>query len=107
MDTLPQFEPPKYTELREWWKKYRHVPEVARLILEVQTQRYALSEMRSMAEFARDQAKKDAPELLRKGYALPQLHRRLEAELRRCGQVYPLYKFSKEDLKRMSSHDIR
>jgi hypothetical protein len=107
MDNLPQFEPPRYAELREWWKKYRHNPDVLRLILEVQTQRYALAEMRSMAEFARDQAKKEAPDLLRKGYALPRLHRRLETEVRRGGQIYPEYKFSKEDSERRKTHEFR
>ncbi|MFM0302403.1 hypothetical protein PQQ99_19990 [Paraburkholderia sediminicola] len=103
MDTLPQFEPPRYAELREWWKKYRGNPDVIRLILEVQTQRYAFSEMRTMAEFARDQAAEEAPELLDKGKALANLHRRLEQELRRSGRVYPEHKFSD----RRSSHEFR
>jgi hypothetical protein len=107
MDTLPQFEPPQYAELREWWKKYRGNRDVIRLILEVQTQRYALSEMRTMAEFARDHAAQEAPELLYKGNPLAKLHRRLEQELKRGGKVYPEHKFSKEDLERRSSHEFR
>lgn len=102
---LPQFDPPLYEELREWWHKYRGNRDILRLILEVQTQRYAIAEMRMMAEAARKHAAEEAPELVRNGQMLPKLHRRLEDELKRAGRVYPEYKFSKEDEKRRSSHE--
>ena len=40
VDTLPPFDPPQYAELRDWWKKHPNA-DVRRLILEVQTLRYA------------------------------------------------------------------
>jgi hypothetical protein len=107
MDTLPQFDPPRYDELREWWMKYRGNSDIRRLILEVQTQRYALSEMRDIAESARNYARQHAPETLGNDRSLTRLHRRLEDELRRGGQVYPEYKFSKEYLERRSGRAPR
>lgn len=104
---LPQFDPPLYDELREWWTKYRGNRDIIRLILEVQAQRYAIAEMRMMADAARKQAAEEAPELLRNGRMFPKLQRRLEDELKRVGRVYPEYKFSKEDEKRRSSHEPR
>lgn len=101
MDTLPQFESPLYAELREWWVKYHGNPDVRRLILEVQTQRYAFAEMRMMAESAVNEVKEEAPEVIHKGRALPRLHRRLEEELRRCGRIYPEYKLSKSEAERI------
>src|SRR6266702_3565874 len=98
---LPPFDPPLYAELREWWQKYRN-QDIHRLILEVQTQRYALAELRTMAEVARGQAAEEAPELLHNGRMLPKLHRRLEEELRRVGRVYPESKATREDRKRRS-----
>lgn len=100
MDTLPPFDPPLYAELRDWWKKHPSA-DVRRLILEVQTLRYAISEMRTLAEDARRQATEEAPELLYNGRALPKLHRRLENELRRCGRVYAPHKLSPEEEKRI------
>jgi hypothetical protein len=104
---LPPFDPPQYDELREWWLQYRGNTDVLRLILEVQAQRYAIAEMRMMADAARRQAADEAPELLHKGRALPQLHRRLEQELKRGGRIYPEPKLSKEDKRRRSSHEPR
>lgn len=101
MDTLPQFDPPLYAELREWWQKYRGNPDVMRLILEVQTQRYALAEMRTMAEDVRRQAAEEAPELLHNGRAFPKLHRKLEQDLKRVGRVYPEHKMSKAEAERI------
>lgn len=99
--TLPSFDPPQYDELREWWKTYRGNTDVLRLILEVQSQRYAIAEMRMMADAARRQAAEEAPELLAKGRALPKLHRRLEQELKRGGRIYPEPKLSKAEAERI------
>lgn len=99
--TLPSFDPPQYDELREWWKTYRGNTDVLRLILEVQSQRYAIAEMRMMADAARRQAAEEAPELLGKGRALPKLQRRLEQELKRGGRIYPEPKLSKAEAERI------
>lgn len=98
---LPPFDPPDYFELREWWQKYRD-GDIRRLILEVQTQRYALAELRTMSETVLRRAAEEAPELLHKGEMLPKLHRRIETELRRGGRVYPESKAVHEDGKRRS-----
>lgn len=98
---LPPFDPPEYFELREWWQKYRDW-DIHRLILEVQTQRYALAELRTMSESVLRQAATEAPEMLHKGQTLPKLHRRIEQELRRGGRVYPESKGVHEDGKRRS-----
>jgi hypothetical protein len=98
---LPPFDPPDYFELREWWQKYRE-GDIRRLILEVQTQRYALAELRIMSETVLRQVAEEAPQLLDKGQTLPKLHRRIEKELRRGGRVYPESKAVHEDGKRRS-----
>ncbi len=98
---LPPFDPPDYFELRDWWRKYRE-RDIRRLILEVQTQRIALAELRTMSEMVLRQAADDAPEMVQKGRALPKLHRRIEAELRRGGRVYPESKAVEQDGKRRS-----
>lgn len=98
---LPPFDPPRYVELRDWWPRYRD-RNIRRLILEVQTQRYALSELRIMSETVLRQAAGEAPEMLQKGQPLPKLHRRIEEELRRGGQVYSTPREVHEDGKRRS-----
>jgi hypothetical protein len=98
---LPPFDPPLYAELREWWQKYR-ADDIRRLILEVQSQRYALAELRIMSETVVRQAADEAPDMLNKGQMLPKLHRRIEDELRRGGRVYPESKAVREDGKRRS-----
>jgi hypothetical protein len=98
---LPPFDPPMYAELREWWQKYRNT-DIRRLILEVQTQRIALAELRMMSETVLRHAATEAPEMLHKGQPLPKLHRRIDEELRRGGRVYPESKAVHEDGKRRS-----
>jgi hypothetical protein len=100
MDALPPFDPPEYGELRDWWLKYRDNPDIRRLILEVQTQRYGLAEMRMLAETATKEAKDEAPELLYNSRALPRLHRHIEQALKRVGRVFAEYQLSERERKR-------
>jgi hypothetical protein len=57
---LPPFNPPKYDELRAWWRLYP-ADDVRRLILEVQSQRYFLSELRIVAEACRNATVNNRP----------------------------------------------
>jgi hemerythrin-like domain-containing protein len=83
---LPPFEPPKYDELRAWWRLYE-ADDVRRLILEVQSQRYFLSELRAVAEACRNATVNDQP-LAARVTQLNQLLRHIDTELRRADQIY-------------------
>jgi DNA-binding transcriptional MerR regulator len=83
---LPPFDPPKYDELRAWWRLYQ-ADDVRRLILEVQTARYALVELRAVAEGCRAATENDRP-LEARMKQLNQLLRQIDTELRRADQIY-------------------
>jgi hypothetical protein len=83
---LPPFDSPKYEELRAWWRLH-HADDVRRLILEVQSQRYFLSELRAVAEVCRNGTVNDRP-LAARMQQLNQLLRQIDTELRRVDQIY-------------------
>jgi hypothetical protein len=83
---LPPFDPPKYDELRAWWLVYQ-TDDVRRLILEVQSQRYFLSELRALAEGCRIATENDRP-LDARMRQISQLLRQIDAELRRSDRIY-------------------
>ena len=83
---LPPFEPPKYEELRAWWRLYQ-ADDVRRLILEVQQQRYALAELRAVAERCRTSTENDRP-LADRMKQLNQLLRQIDTEIGRADQIY-------------------
>jgi len=64
-------------------------PEVRRLALEIQTARYALSELEAMAAEAHFYATQHASTLADAQKALARIWRRLTAELQRIGPVAP------------------
>lgn len=47
---LPTFDPPSLTELRTLWRVHRGNIDIERLILEIQHQRLALMQMRSLVD---------------------------------------------------------
>jgi hypothetical protein len=83
---LPPFKPPKYNELRARWQLYQ-ADHVRRLILEVQSQRYFLSELRAVAETCRNATLNDQP-LAARVTRLKQLLRHIDTEVRRADQIY-------------------
>ena len=83
---LPPFEPPKYDELRAWWRQYP-MDDVRRLILEVQNQRYFVSDLSQIAGRCRSLTEDDRP-LATRLAALKELCRGIESQQRRAGQVY-------------------
>lgn len=83
---LPPFNPPKYDELRAWWRLYE-TDDVRRLILEVQAQRYALSEIRIAAEACRNATESERT-FEHRMRVLNQLVRQIDAELRRADKIY-------------------
>ena len=83
---LPPFEPPKYDELRAWWRQYP-LDDVRRLILEIQNQRYFVADLSEIARRCRSLTEDDRP-LVDRMAALNQLNRGIEAQQRRAGRVY-------------------
>ena len=83
---LPPFNPPKYEELRAWWQRYQ-ANDVRRLILEVQSQRYFLSELRAVADACRNATANDQPLEARMKH-LTQLLRHIDTELKRADKIY-------------------
>lgn len=83
---LPPFDPPKYDELRAWWRLYQ-ADDVRRLILEVQSQRYFLSELRIVAEACRNATVNDQP-LEARVKQLNQLLRQIDTEIGRADKIY-------------------
>jgi hypothetical protein len=83
---LPPFDPPKYEELRAWWRLYP-ADDIRRLILEVQSQRYFLSELRTAAESCRNTAVNDRPLEDRKKQ-LNQLLRQIDGALGHVDRIY-------------------
>jgi hypothetical protein len=83
---LPPFQPPRYEELRAWWRLYP-AHNVRRLILEVQSQRYFLTELRAVAETCRNAAVNEQP-LAARMKQLSQLLRQIDTELGRIDQIY-------------------
>lgn len=83
---LPPFKPPKYDELRAWWRLYQG-DDIRRLILEVQSQRFFLSELRIVAEACRNATVNDQP-LEARVKQLNQLLRHIDAEIGRVDQIY-------------------
>ena len=83
---LPPFDPPKYEELHAWWRLYQ-ADDVRRLILEVRSQRYFLSELRTVAEGCRTATVNDRP-LAARMKLLNQLLRQIDTELRRADKIY-------------------
>jgi len=83
---LPPFDPPQYEELRAWWRQYQ-ADDVRRLILEVQSQRYFLSELRAVAEACHNCAENDRPttQLMTN---LNLLLRQIDTQVRRADRVY-------------------
>lgn len=94
---LPNFESPRYEDLRSWWVRFPQ-PEVRRLILEVQTGRYALAEMRSLAEGALRETDKGTS----RHKMLMKLVRQLNAEIQRVGRIYGAQQLSESEKERIS-----
>jgi hypothetical protein len=83
---LPPFTPPKYAELRAWYRQYQ-ADDVRRLILEVQAQRYARPEIRALAEQCRIAAENEQP-LMPRLKQLNRLIRMIDTEISRADQIY-------------------
>jgi hypothetical protein len=83
---LPPFKPPKYDELRAWWQRYES-EDVHRLILEVQARRYALPEIRMLAEACRIAAENEQP-LPDRVKKLNQLIREIDVQITRADKIY-------------------
>jgi DNA-binding transcriptional MerR regulator len=83
---LPPFKPPKYDELRAWYRQYQS-DDVRRLIFEVQAQRYALPEIRALADACRIDTENDQPQIVRMK-KLNQLLRMIDAEISRADKIY-------------------
>lgn len=85
---LPPFVTPTYAELRKLYRRYRHDPDVRRLILEIQCARYSFSELSALAaEIHWDVSKEHASlEEARKAFA--RLRHRLRREIERIGQIH-------------------
>ncbi|QYD68752.1 hypothetical protein KZJ38_21440 [Paraburkholderia edwinii] len=83
---LPPFKPPKYEELRSWWLRYES-DDVRRLILEVQAQRYALPEIRTLVEQCRIAAENKQP-LDQRVKQINKLLREIDAQIHRADKIY-------------------
>lgn len=83
---LPSFAAPKYDELRAWWQLYQ-TDDVRRLILEVQSQRYFLVELRAIAQACADATERDRPIEHRMRY-LNHLLQQIDTELKRADKIY-------------------
>jgi hypothetical protein len=83
---LPPFRPPTYDELRTWWRLHQ-ADDVRRLILEVQSQRYFLAELRGVAEACRNATMNDQP-LEARTKQLNWLLRQIDTEIGRINQIY-------------------
>ncbi|MEX3845514.1 hypothetical protein [Paraburkholderia sp. BR10882] len=81
---LPPFVTPTYEELRRGW---RENPACRRFALEVQTDRYAFSELEAMAAEEFWHLSKDSATVEDGRRALARLRRRLMAELNRIGTI--------------------
>lgn len=83
---LPPFVTPLYGELRKIWREHRD-PDVRRLALEVQTGRYAISELAGMAAEANFRANKPHATLEDAQKELARIRWRLLKELQRIGPL--------------------